>query len=240
MTMPCDAGRTLRLMPREMRMMSERIFSLSAMPRGFALTLTDMPMYSEVLGLGGFALLRDRLPAILAADPRAITVAAEEGAELVLDLGGQPAWIGLNAILDLAAELTARHGRARITVVNAADPAELALAPALAGPVGLALAPFEARGAGASGFDATPAAPGDPLIDRVNRNGQHIPEALWWEIYEIARGALAPDTAVSRRHAGVIIVNEDGSVTGRHDNDDDSDMGFLARGERETTEGPQR
>ena len=40
MTSPTDT-RPLRLMPREMRMMTERIFSLSAMPRGFALTLTD-------------------------------------------------------------------------------------------------------------------------------------------------------------------------------------------------------
>lgn len=233
-----DCTRSLRLMPREMRMMSERIFSLSGMPRGFAQSLTDIPMYSEMMGLGGFALLRDSLQQVLAANPLAITVAAEDGADLQLDFAGQPAWIGLNAILDLAAELISRHGHARITVLNAAHPEELALASAFAGRIGLKLdhhaAPDGAR------FKASPAEPADPLVTRLNQTGQQVPEDLWWAIYEIARGALAPDTTVSRRHAGVIIVNEDGSVTGRSDNDDDSDVGFLARGERETAEGRQR
>lgn len=217
----------LRLMPREMRLMSERIFSLSSMPRGFALTLTDLPMLSEHAGLGGFRLLREGRDAILSADPLALRVAEEDGARLTLDLAGQPAWIGLNTALDLAAELVARHGRAEITVTRALHPGELALAALLAGRWALSVV---AEGAV---LTATAGDYADPAMDRLNREGLLLAPDLWWDIYETAKGALAPDTALSRRHAGVIIVNDDGTVIGRSDNDDDSDVGFLARGARE-------
>jgi len=38
---------TLQVMPREMRMMSERILSLTALPKGFALMVCDVAMYSQ-------------------------------------------------------------------------------------------------------------------------------------------------------------------------------------------------
>lgn len=230
MTCPTDT-RPLRLMPRELRMMSERIFSLSSMPRGFVLTLTDIPMLSQHLGLGGFALLQADLPALLAADPRVLRIKAENGAALVMDFAAQPAWIGLNTVLDLAAELVADHGEARITVANACHPAELAVAGALAGRIGLAMdcvpTPDGAR------LVATPAPVSDAALHAMTHDGLMLDPVLWWDIYETARSALAPDTAVSRRHAGVQIVTEDGTVIGRADNDDDADMAFLARGDRE-------
>lgn len=228
MTRPIPDPRPLRLMPREMRLMSERIFSLSTMPRGFALTLTDIPMLSQHLGFGGFALLHTEMALLLAADPRAIAVTAEDGPALTLDFAGQPAWVGLNAVLDLAAELVADHGRAEISVANAAHPAELAVAVALAPRTGLVLALDGTR------LTAAPGPSGDPALEVLNREGTLLDPDLWWQIYETARSALAPDTAVSRRHAGVQIVNEDGTITGRDDSDDDADMAFLARGDRET------
>lgn len=232
MTIQPDDTRPLRLMPREMRMMSERIFSLSAMPRGFALTLTDVPMLSQHLGLGGFALLQADMAVILGGDPTAVKVAAENGAALVLDLARQPAWVALHAICDLAAELTATHGEARITVANATHPAELAVAVPLASRVGLALSLTPT--ADGARITATPAPAADRVLAGVNQTGLLLDPGLWWQIYETARSALAPDTALSRRHAGVQIVNEDGTVIGRTDNDDDADVSFLARGARET------
>lgn len=225
----------LRLMPREMRMMSERIFSLAQMPRGFALTLSDVPMYSQYLGLGGFALLRDDHNAFMAADPTALAVTDDSATSVTLDLKGQPAWVGLHAILDLAAELAAALGaqaQAKITVLNARHPQELAIAAALAGRIGLQL-DYSPHGDGAV-FSAQPAPVQDPIMAILNHEGTPLAPALWWEIYETARSALAPDTAVSRRHAGVQIVNPDGSVIGRGDNDDDADVDFLARGARES------
>lgn len=231
MTPQSEDTRPLRLMPREMRMMSERIFSLSGMPRGFVLTLTDVPMLSESLGLGGFALLQADMALILAADPRALRVIGS-GAALVLDLAGQPAWVALHAICDLAAELVADHGTAQLTVTNATHPGELAVAQPLAGRVGLDLT-LTATPDGAT-ITATPAPAADPALATLNQTGLMLDPTLWWQIYETARSALAPDTALSRRHAGVQIVNEDGTVIGRTDNDDDADVSFLARGARET------
>ncbi len=230
-------NRPLRLMPREMRMMSERIFSLSAMPRGFVLTLTDIPMYSQWLGLGGFALLHKDHDKIMAGDLAALRVVAEHGAALTLDLSDQPAWIGVNSILDLAAELVAAHGSAEITVINAAHPEELAVTVALAGRTGLVMQHHAQPGGArllAQSLDGAQDR-SDPIMQSLYQDGIMLAPELWWAIYETARTALAPDTALSRRHAGVQIVNDDGSIIGRTDNDDDADVSFLARGAREQT-----
>lgn len=226
MTQPKTAS--LRLMPREMRMMSERIFSLCQMPRGFALSLTDIPMYSQALGLGGFALLQSSHDILTTAEPKALTV-YENGPNLVLDFQGQHAWVGLNSLIDLAVELCATKPQARIAVQNIAFAEELALARALATRVGVDLE-FET----ATLVRVSPCKTADPLSQKLNSEGLFLQPDLWWQIYERARSALAPDTAVSRRHAGVQIVNEDGSIIGRSDNDDDADVSFLARGARET------
>lgn len=231
MSQPTTTAPLLRLMPREMRMMSERIFSLSSLPRGFALTLTDVPMYSAGLGLGGFALLRDDQEALKAADPTRLKILSEAGAALTLDMAEEPAWIGLNTLIDLAVELVAAHGEAQLTVLNARHPQELTIAKALAGRVGLALTVQQAEGSVT--IAAKPAAKTDPLMTGFNADGVECEPDLWWDIYEIARSALAPDTAVSRRHAGVQIIQEDGTVIGRTDSDDDADIKFLARGASE-------
>lgn len=223
--------RPLRLMPREMRLMSERIFSLSQMPRGYALTLTDIPMLSQYLGLGGFDLLLSGKDRLLAADPKALSITSEASEALTLDFAGQPAWTGLYTLLDLAAEKVADHSRAVITVTGAADAEELAVAALLGLRIGLAIE-ISASAEGAV-VTATQTEINDDANQALDRDGAMVSPAIWWEIYEIARSALAPDTAVSRRHAGVQIINEDGTVIGRTDNDDDADVNFLARGARE-------
>ncbi len=121
----------LQIKPREMRMMSERIFSLGQMPKGFALTLTDLPMYSQMQGLGGFALMEQRQADFLHADPRALRVAAEAGPDVTFDAAGQHAWVALPSVLDLLGEGCARFGRACVTVIDVKDRKELELAAGL-------------------------------------------------------------------------------------------------------------
>jgi len=224
---------TLQVMPREMRLMAERIFSLTALPKGFALTLSDLPMYSELQGLGGFALLERCFAALKDADAGALTVLAEAGPALSLDARGQHAWIAVQTALDLAGELVAAHGRAEVTVANALDPAELALAEGLAPRAGLRVRVVQ----GALPVLMAEAGPlADPILKQAQAQGAPIEAALWWRIYALAKTALAPDTPVSRRHAGVIIVAEDGTVIGRKDNDDESDTALMTRA-RVTEEG---
>uniref|UniRef100_UPI003101B147 hypothetical protein n=1 Tax=Neorhizobium sp. EC2-8 TaxID=3129230 RepID=UPI003101B147 len=78
----------------------------------------------------------------------------------------------------------------------------------------------------------------DSLLWSLLENGAEIEADLWWRIYHLAKQALATDSIVSRRHAGPMIVNEDGTVIGRKDNDDETDVSFLSSrlSEREKTE----
>jgi hypothetical protein len=67
----------------------------------------------------------------------------------------------------------------------------------------------------------------EPLHWDVLQNGLSIETDLWWRIYSLAQKALAPDSVVSRRHAGPVIVNDDGTIIGRKDSDDETDLRFL-------------
>ena len=221
----------LKIMPREMRLMSERVLSLTTLPKGYFLALTDYVMLSQKLGLGGFAMLEDRFETLRAPDLSRIAIAGEDGASLTLDAGGQHGWFVVPALLDLLGELVARFGEARITVVNAADAAELGIAAALGGRTGLAVrhaagdAPvFSATARPLTGTLASD----DPVLWDLLCNGAQVEADLWWRVYDHAKKALAADTVVSRRHAGPMIVTEDGTVIGRKDNDDETDISFLA------------
>lgn len=222
---------TLRIMPREMRLMAERILSLTGLPKGFFLALPDFVMMSQKLGLGGFAMLQDRFDLLSEAAPQAMTIATESGSTLELDAGSQHGWIVVPSLLDLLGELVARFGEARIIVRNAVEPAELKIAEALGGRTGLAVTVEEGT---VAVITAKPrpltgkVAEDDPVLWDLLCNGTQIDADLWWSVYAHAKKALATDTVVSRRHAGPMIVNEDGTVTGRKDNDDDTDVSFLA------------
>lgn len=230
---------TLRIMPREMRMMTERVFSLSGQPKGFFLMLQDVVMYSQKLGLGGFALLETRWESLKKADPSRFSIVHEAGDTLTLDAGGQPAWFVIPTVIDLLGELTARHGRASVTVSNVIDPAELRLAADLAARGGLSVTftegaqPILAATAVAASGDVSK---DEPLLWDLLQNGVAIDADLWWRIYAIAQKALAPDSVVSRRHAGPIIVNDDGSIIGRKDSDDETDLSFLITPVNKSTE----
>lgn len=219
---------TLRIMPREMRMMSERIFSLTSLPKGFFLVVGDFPMYSQKLGLGGFRLFEERFESFGSADPSRISIPSEEGTRIVLDAAGQHAWFVLPAVIDLLGELVQRFGAAELTVNDAVDPAELAIAASLGGRTGLTIT--------VSGnlLKAAPAPvtgdvrQDDPLLWALLEGGVEVDSDLWWRIYHLAKKALATDSVVSRRHAGPMIITEDGTVIGRKDNDDETDVSFLA------------
>lgn len=221
----------LRVMPREMRLMSERILSLTGQPKGLFLMQVDIVMYSQKLGCGGFAMLEGRLESFKAANPAAISIAAESGPRMTLDCAGQHAWFVIPAAIDLLSELCGRYGEGTITLENVSDAPELTVAAELGRRSGLDIS---ISSGGSPDLSAKPRAlsgdfrQGEPLLAALMDEGAPIEDALWWRIYHLARTALAPDTVVSRRHAGPLIVNEDGTVIGRTDNDDDTDVSFLS------------
>lgn len=230
--MNAPADTMLRIMPREMRMMTERVFSITGLPKGFFLMVQDVVMYSQRLGLGGFALLEQRFASLNSADPSRVSIASEDGGRLMLDSGNQHAWFVIPTVIDLLGELAHKHGSASVTVTNAIDASELRLAVELAARSGLA-AEFTA-GAQPT-LSAKPAAmSGDlakdePLHWDLLQNGLSIDADLWWRIYSMATKALAPDSVVSRRHAGPVIVNDDGTIIGRKDSDDETDLSLLLK-----------
>ncbi len=225
---PTDVA--LRIMPREMRMMTERVFSLSGQPKGFFLMVQDVVMYSQKLGLGGFALLEQRWESLKSADPSLARIARDHGDRLVLDGAGQHAWFVIPAVIDLLGELAARHGHGTVTVINAVDAAELRVAADLAARSGLSVT---VQDGDQPSLAATPAVMNcdlgrdEPLLWDLLQNGVSIDADLWWRVYAVAQKALAPDSVVSRRHAGPVIVNDDGSIIGRKDSDDETDLSFL-------------
>ncbi|WP_255741982.1 hypothetical protein [Neorhizobium galegae] len=219
---------SMRVMPREMRLMSERILSLSSLPKGFFLTVGDIPMYSQKLGLGGFKLFEQRFESFKSAAPARIAIASEAGNRMTLDACGEHAWFVLSTAIDLLGELTARSGSTELTIVGATDPEELAIAARFGGRSGLSISVFgnvlKAVAAAVTGDVQKD----DPLLWSLLENGAEIESDLWWRIYHLAKQALATDSIVSRRHAGPMIVNEDGTVIGRKDNDDETDVSFLS------------
>ncbi len=210
----------LRVMPREMRMMSERILSLTALPKGFALMVGDVVLYSQAMGLGGFALLLDRIDSLLPADPTRLRLDETDG--LRLDGGGEHAWFVVPSALDLLREQLAEGAQAKVEIANVADPAEIGIAVGLGHRAGLLV---EAAG---GSLTARAVPPADPVLDRVMADGCPIPAKMWWQVWALAQTALTPDSVVSRRHAGVNIVTDDGQIIGRTDNDDDTDASFIA------------
>jgi hypothetical protein len=229
--MSCSqSDQVLRVMPREMRMMSQRILSLTGQPKGLCLAIQDVPMYSQKLGLGGFAMLEERFGELCRGRLGDISVVFEEAARLRLDGKGQHAWFVLPAMVDLLGELAARFGEAEVVLIDVLDPEELKVAEAFAQRNGLSVA---VTLDGEAVLTAKPRALSgdvrrdDPLLWSLLEDGLSIPAEAWWRIYHQAKKALAADSVVSRRHAGPIIVNQDGTVIGRKDNDDDTDVGFL-------------
>jgi hypothetical protein len=242
---------TVVLLPREIRLVVERLLLLTPLPFAFVPAVRDIVLYSAIAGLGGLPLLMDRLEELKSADPRAIRIAEPEPGRFEVDGGGQHAWIALPSLLDLAAEGVALHGSAVVTASDLRDPAELLAAAGLGrrqgvlafGAVGSAevaapcadgAAPGRLRNTQASAtlFAApapAPATPGlvDPLLARALREGMAVPAGLWWRAHHLSNTALAPDTVESRRHAGPVIVMPDGTVIGRKDNDDDTDFSLL-------------
>ncbi|WP_309082926.1 hypothetical protein [Chelativorans sp.] len=220
----------LRIMPREMRMMTERVFSLTGLPKGFFLAAQDVVMYSHKLGLGGFALLEERFERLKSADPSRIKIVAEQQNRLRIDAGGEHAWFVLPCLIDLLGETAQKYGTGSVVVCNALDSDELQVALPLAGRTGL----FTTFSGGDEPlFVASPDAPSgdlsrdEPLLWDLLQEGAQIEAELWWRIYHLAQKALTPDSVVSRRHAGPLIVNDDGTVIGRKDNDDETDITFL-------------
>jgi LDH2 family malate/lactate/ureidoglycolate dehydrogenase len=227
-----DACRTegaepVTLLPREVRLVVERILLLTPLPSGMVPAVRDVLLYSAAAGLGGLPALRRDFAALRAARPGAIALHEAAPGEARLDANGQHSWVLLPVALDALAEMAAAHGSARLAIHGALVPEELAAACAMGGRLGLSITLVDASSAAGVTLVATPGGAEDPVLAHALRDGIPAEAALWWELHHLSNTSLSPDTPESRRHAGPVIVLEDGRVIGRSDHDDDTDMSLL-------------
>jgi hypothetical protein len=222
-----EGAEPVTLLPREVRLVVERILLLTPLPAGMVPAVRDVLLYSAAAGLGGLPALRRDFAELRAAQPGAIEVREVAPGQARLEAHGQHSWVLLPLALDALAELVAAHGSGRLTIHGALAPEELATACAMGARLGLDIELADVSPAAGVTLAATPGGAGDAVLAQALRDGIPTEAALWWELHHLSNTSLSPDTPESRRHAGPVIVLEDGRVIGRSDHDDDTDMSLL-------------
>lgn len=227
-----------KLTLREARMIVDRILLQTQVPAGSIPTVRDTILYAEAAGLPALKHLHDRIEELKAMNLRRLLLLGAEAGELALDAQGEHAFGVAPALLDLAVAEARRHGKAVIRVTNLGAPEFLAGLPAYAwrwqcdvevktdaaGQIYIAARDRRPKDAGA----ARPDSAEDPVMRELLHGGFPVTREAWREIYDLSQGALTPDTVSSRRHAGTVMVDAEGRVIGRPD-DDDTDFSFLTQ-----------
>lgn len=216
--------RTLHVSVREARMSVERTLLTCGIPGGAVHGVRECVLLSEALGLGGFRHLLGGHGAL-----RWDAFARVEFRGFMLDGGGIHAWLVLPTLVDLAVAQARREGETTIDVTNVAAGQELKVAEALARRYGAVTAVAGGRVSTRNAPRPVSMEQWDPLLLAAFRHGFDVEEDSWRALHSLSNGALAPDSVQSRRHAGPVVVNDDGSILGRLPQDDDFDMSMLKK-----------
>jgi hypothetical protein len=221
----------MTLSVREVRMITERLLLVAGLADGFVPAVRDCVLYSQAMDLGGLAALERDFDLLKQARPIAMTSVAMASGLCEFDARGQHAWIAAPAVLDLALASFRRGGRGEIVVrrVEAGD--ELSVVAGLAGRYGATVEVVADRQDATSGtrarirVTADRLLGGDQVLDRALLHGVPVARSLWERLYARSHDALTPDSIESRRHAGPVMVDAQGRVHGR--DDDDTDFALL-------------
>lgn len=217
--------RAFRMTVREARMFVGRILLTCGLPSGAAHGVQECILLSQALGLGGFPMLLREHESLDWGKFASLTMKGQD----LLDGGGLHAWLALPTVMDLAVDRARRNGSCALRIEGLRAPQELAVAPALAKRYG---AVGEVSGTLLTVRNTSrPATPEqwDPLLLEALRDGYDSDEATWKAMHALGNRALAPDSVVSRRHAGPVVLADDGSLVGRIPQDDDFDMNMLKK-----------
>jgi uncharacterized protein YjhX (UPF0386 family) len=229
------APRMLQVSLRECRLVFERLMQVIRMEPGMVPALRDCALYSAALGLSGFADLQRHLQLLEQNGPRSLSM-DQQGDEKRVDCAGQHAWLVADTLLDVLVDDFKRNGEAQLLVVNLQEPKELQVIQALAERYGLSVALHQdAEGLLLSARNRPHQA--QPWLDRIRLTGLTVEADLWWKLFHHANEALAPDSFESRRHAGSIMVDAQGQLIGRPD-EDETDLSLLMAGIESGTTAP--
>ncbi len=216
------SSNVIRVMPREMRLMTERIMHLTELPIGFTRMMWDFVMHSEALGLGGFKMLEEQLNLFISADLTKIQLEVLKKNEFILNAGNLHAWLIASSALDLLAEGLIFAKESSVTVRDTTCVEEIAICLSLGGRWHLKVysSGKKLSATRLSKFE-------DPLLSRLLDNGCLIDGKLWSRIVELSQKSLTKESSVSLSHAGPVIVGKKGELIGREDNDDDTDLNLI-------------
>jgi hypothetical protein len=215
--------RDVLLSVRETRMIVERILLTLNVPQGFVPAVGNCILYSQAQRLGGLAAFREAMGS-LAAGRLGEMKLRQEGNGLILDGGSNHAWLIANDALDLALA-ESRLGRGDVLeVCNVRDTGELRVIEGLA-ERHRARAQVQIGESGAVLRILADRLPGeDAVMGAALRDGFTVSRALWRSLYDRSGEALTPDSIESRRHAGPVMVDAQGRVHGRDDDDTDFEL----------------
>jgi hypothetical protein len=217
--------RAFHMEVREARMFVGRILLSCGLPSGAVHGVQECILLSQALGLGGFAHLLKEHESLDWGKFKNLTMKEDN----VLDGGGLHAWLALPTIMDLAVEQARRTGVGKLKLLDFSSSKELAIVTALAKRYG---ATAEISGTLLTVRNASrpvTAEQWDPLLLAALRDGYQSDEATWKAMHALGNRALAPDSVASRRHAGPVVLADDGSLLGRIPQDDDFDMNMLIK-----------
>ncbi|WP_321814143.1 MULTISPECIES: hypothetical protein [unclassified Paraburkholderia] len=219
---------------RESRMVLERLMQVTRVDEGLVPALRDCALYSTALCEDGFIHLTKHLGQLSNNQAAGVSIdVTDEGATRVR-CAGQHAWPVALTLVDLAVDAVRAGREARFVVEDASEADELRVAMALAQPYGLE-ATLEVKDNARHVTFRAASTPAESTLARIVRKGLSVERAYWWALFHRANDALAPDSYESRRHAGPIIVDEQGRVIGRTD-EDETDLSMLYTGAPSTQE----
>jgi hypothetical protein len=214
----------MHLSVREVRMIVERILLSLRIPEGFVPAVRDCILYSQAEGLGGLAMLKRDMDRLRNANPAAMSVSTGMS-DAVLDAAQQHAWIAAPSLLDLALASFRTVGNAVIVASNVHEMQELLVLRGTAGRFGARVELTAADGRMTLRVLEDGLLDADTVMTRLLADGTPVPRPLWEDLYARSHDALTPDSIESRRHAGPVMVDAQGRVHGR--DDDDTDFSLL-------------
>jgi hypothetical protein len=230
-------SRVIHVSVRESRMCVDRILLVGGLSSGYVAAVRECVLLSQALGLGGFAYLLAHHAELDMAALDHVAVVDEPGGSVHVNAARTHAWLLAPTLADLAVDVARKRGRAELRVDHVREPAELATVGALAPRYGAAADVRMSEGrrdADCAVSIAMTNAPRprtaeqwDPLLFAAMRDGFPVDEPLWRAVHALSNAALAPDSVVSRRHAGPVILQDDGTIYGRPPADDDFDFNML-------------
>lgn len=206
----------LNISHRELRFTIGRALHAAGLAAGAVNPVRDVLVDAQGCGVDVVSVLLDAIPRLPGRHGQ-VTWTVSSG-RLLVDAGGQPAFLVAPAALDLAAVAARRDGAVTVEISESWATETLAGLPGRGLTRGIRVS--APKGAvftavpGPAGQPPSPLAAGGWHVSRLLSDGASVPAELWWRLYHYSSDALTPDSELSRTHAGASAYDANGRVIG--------------------------